>query len=454
MSSRLECCGSIERSLRWTLGLMIVVVLVGLTGAAAWLGRESIEAFIASRLAHDAEALIGRLDTRDRNIGQALPPVYQQPLSGHYFLVRFEDGRELRSRSLWDHPWSIEPLPPGATAVTRTEGPQHQRLLVWRGGYEKQGVAFTVAAAEDISPVVHALWRFLEIGLLVAIVVAASFLWVQRALLRRGFQRLEAVRADLGRLRRGEAVKLQEEVPSEVRPLVREINELIDSWAAHLERSRNALGNLAHALKSPLGLILQHSESDPGGATVAEQANRMRQLIDRELRRARLAGKGAAGRRFAPRRDLDDMVATIRTLYADKALELETRIEAPEHLPLDQEDMLELLGNLLDNAAKWARHRVRVELTVATDLRITIEDDGPGVEPGDAQLIAARGSRLDESVPGHGLGLAIVGDIVRLYGGRLSLDRSPDLGGLAVGVELPLALVADKVSVPSRGAGA
>jgi signal transduction histidine kinase len=449
MFSRAEHGGSIERSLRWTLGVMIVVVVAGLTAAAALVGRESMESFIASRLEHDAEALIARLDIRARDIGRGLPPVYNQPLSGHYFLVRFEDERELRSRSLWDHPWEIKKLPPGATAVTMADGPQDQRLLVWRGGYEKQGVAFTVAAAEDISPVVHALWRFLEVGLLVAFIVAAAFLWVQRALLRRGFQRLETVRSDLGRLRRGEAVKLQEDVPSEVRPLVREINGLIDSWGAHLERSRNALGNLAHALKSPLGLILQHSESDPGAAPVAEQANRMRQLIDRELRRARLAGKGTAGRRFAPRRDLEDMVATIRSLHADKALELETRVEAPEHLPFDQEDMLELLGNLLDNAAKWARRRVRVELVVATDLRVTIEDDGPGVEPADAQLIEARGSRLDESVPGHGLGLAIVGDIVRLYGGRLSLGRSQELGGLAIEVELPLVFVAGEISEPT-----
>jgi signal transduction histidine kinase len=449
MSSRAEGRGSIERSLRWTLGVMIVVVVAGLTTAAALVGRESMESYIASRLEHDAEALIARIDTRSRDIDRGLPPVYNQPLSGHYFLVRFEDGGELRSRSLWDHPWEIKTLPPGATVVTMADGPQDQRLLVWRGGYEKQGVAFTVAAAEDISPVVHALWQFLVIGLLAAIIVAVVFLWAQRALLRRGFQRLETVRADLGRLRRGEAVKLQEDVPSEVRPLVREINELIDSWGAHLERSRKALGNLAHALKSPLGLILQHSESDPGAAPVVEQANRMRQLIDRELRRARLAGKSTAGRRFAPRRDLEDMIATIRSLHADKALELDARVEAPAHLPLDQEDMLELLGNLLDNAAKWARHCVRVELVVATDLRITIEDDGPGVAPADAQLIEARGSRLDESVPGHGLGLAIVGDIVRLYGGSLSLDRSQDLGGLAVGVELPLAFVADKASEPT-----
>lgn len=433
---------------------MIVVVLVGLTGVAAWLGRESMEAFIASRLAHDAEALIGRLDTRGRNIAQALSPIYRQPLSGHYFVIRFEDGHELRSRSLWDHAWSIEPLPPGTTAVTRVKGPQEQRLLVWRGGYEKQGVAFTVAAAEDISPVVHALWRFLEIGMLVAIIVAAVFLWVQRALLRRGFQRLETVRADLGRLRRGEAVKLREDVPSEVRPLVREINELIDSWAAHLERSRNALGNLAHALKSPLGLILQHSESHPGNGPVADQAKRIRQLIDRELRRARLAGKSTAARRFAPRRDLADMVATIRTLYAGKDLELDTRVEAPEHLPFDQEDMLELLGNLLDNAAKWAKRRLRVTLVAKEELRIRVEDDGPGVDPTAAEQIMGRGSRLDESMPGHGLGLAIVGDIVGLYGGGLSLVRSQDLGGLAAVVELPLALAGEEdIDQTSRATG-
>jgi signal transduction histidine kinase len=217
---------------------------------------------------------------------------------------------------------------------------------------------------------------------------------------------------------------------------VRELNQFIDAWRNHLQRSRQALGNLAHALKSPLNLILLHhpeTQKDP----VAEQAVRMRGLIDRELRRARLAGEGSPGRRFRPEQDVSDLVAGVQTLYEDRPLEVCADIDTPETVPYDQEDMLELLGNLTDNAAKWARRQVRISLTWGECLRILVEDDGPGVDAEAVEVLSARGSRLDESIPGHGLGLAIVREIVRLHGGRVGFGRSERLGGFRVCVELP-----------------
>jgi len=215
------------------------------------------------------------------------------------------------------------------------------------------------------------------------------------------------------------------------------MNLLIAAWRAHLGRSRASLGNLAHALKSPLALILQLAGSDRDGA-VREQAERMRTLVDRELKRARLVGGGTPARRFRPTEDVADLVATLSALYADKSIDIATAIRAPQHLPFDQEDMLELLGNLLDNAAKWARGRVRLSLGTTEALHILVEDDGPGVEPAEAGVLLSRGSRLDETTPGHGLGLAIVGDIVRLHGGELRFGRSESLGGLAVAAALPI----------------
>jgi signal transduction histidine kinase len=163
----------------------------------------------------------------------------------------------------------------------------------------------------------------------------------------------------------------------------------------------------------------------------------MRELIDRELRRARLAGGGSPGRCFRPHEDIPDLVAGIRTLYQDRSLEITTEIHAPERLPFDEEDMLELLGNLLDNAAKWARHCVHLGLHWGEDLRVLVEDDGPGVEPAAAKVLSARGSRLDESIPGHGLGLSIVQEVVRMHGGRIDLGRSERFGGFAARIELP-----------------
>lgn len=430
--------GSLERSLQWGLGWLALVVLLSLTGVGVWVGQQTVEQFVAARLAHDAEALIAGLGPSAERIDRPLPPVYSQPFSGHYFLVRLPDDRLIRSRSLWDHPLVLAALPPGETALERREGPQGERLLVWIAGYEKRGQGFTVAIAEDISPLRRGLQSVLWVGAGIALIGVFTLLVVQRWLLRRGFRQIDAVRSDIGRLEVGEIDRLGEEVPAEVGPLVRELNQLIDGWRAHLERSRNALGNLAHALKSPLNLILLH-QAEVRDDLVAAQAERMRELIEHQLRRARLVGDRTPGRRFHPREDIGDLVAGIRTLYADKALDILTDIETPERLAFDQEDMLELSGNLLDNAAKWAHRQVHLSLKGdAKRLRIRVEDDGPGVDAQAAEVLARRGGRLDETKPGQGLGLAIVGDIVRLQGGELVFERSASLGGLAVTLELPI----------------
>ena len=428
--------GSLERSLQWTLGLLVVMVLLSLTGTALWVGRAGAEQFVASRLAHDAEALIAGLDLQRGEVGGPLPPVYNQPFSGHYYWVRFDDGRLRRSRSLWDHQLELGPLSPGMSVIDRHDGPQDQRLLVWRAGFEKQGVAFTIAVAEDLTPLLGMLWRLLWVGVGLSLVGALTLLFVQRWLLRRGFGQVAAVRTDLQRLDAGEIDRLRDDVPEEIQPLVQELNQFIDAWRNHLQRSRQALGNLAHALKSPLNLILLH-HPETGDDPVAEQTIRMRELIDRELRRARLAGEGSPGRRFRPHEEVSDLVAGVQTLYQDRHLEISFDIDTPERLPFDEEDMLELLGNLLDNAAKWARRRVRLSLSWREGLLILVEDDGPGVEPDAAEILATRGGRLDESIPGHGLGLSIVQEIVQVNGGQLRFGRSWSLGGFASTVELP-----------------
>jgi len=427
---------SLERSLQWTLGVLVVVVLLSLTGSALWIGREGAERFVASRLAHDAEALITALDLQSGEVGAPLPPVYSQPFSGHYYWVRLEEGRVQRSRSLWDYPLEVDTLAPGETALELYDGPDEQRLLLWRAGFEKQETRFTVSVAEDLTPLLGTLRLLLWDGVGLSVLGTLILLLVQRWLLRRGFRQVAAVRSDVRRLDAGEIDRLREDVPEEIQPLVRELNQFIDAWRSHLQRSRQALGNLAHALKSPLNLILLHHGEDPDDP-VAEQAARMRELIDRELRRARLAGGGSPGRCFRPHEDIPDLVAGIRTLYQDRSLEITTEIHAPERLPFDEEDMLELLGNLLDNAAKWARHCVHLGLHWEEGLKIQVEDDGPGVEPEAAEVLSERGRRLDESIPGHGLGLSIVHEVVRMYGGWIGLGRSERLGGFTARIELP-----------------
>ncbi len=429
---------SLERELGRLLSGLLLLVLLVLLGIAAWIGRESAMQFALSRLHHDAEAIVANLDVERKRIEGTLSPIYRQPLSGHYYLVRFQDGTELRSRSLWDEPFQVPEAPAERPGYWLAEGPGEQKLLIWQRSYEKAGRRFSIAIAEDVAPLLSAIWRFVWIGVIASLGAVLLMLLAQRWLIRRAFARLDRIRDEVRAVRQGSREEVGTEVPAEVLPVVREFNQLLRTWRRHQERSRNAVGNLAHALKTPLQLILGHGERE-GAPEVTEQARRMQGLIEQELKRARLTGRAAVGRHFSPGDDLEALVETMHSLYHRKALRIETDIRAPDRLHLDQSDLLELAGNLLDNAAKWAEERVRLALEADDErLRLTIEDDGPGIEETERAGLLERGSRLDENRPGHGLGLAIVRDIVELYEGRIHLDNSADLGGLRVRVELPL----------------
>jgi signal transduction histidine kinase len=418
--------------------VLLLVVLLVLLAIAAWIGRESAIQFALSRLHHDAEAIVSNLDVKARRITGTIAPIYHQPLSGHYYLVRFGDGAELRSRSLWDEPFDVPARPAARPRYWLAGGPREQRLLIWERSFEKDGRIFTIAIAEDVAPLLSAIWRFVWIGVLASVGAVLLMLLAQRWLIRRAFARFDRIREEVREVRQGSREDVGTDVPAEVLPVVHEFNQLLRAWRAHQERSRNAVGNLAHALKTPLQLIMAegaHRHDD----RVTEQAKRMQELIEQELKRARLTGRAAVGRHFSPKEDLEALVETMATLYHRKALQIETDIRAPSRLQLDQGDLMELAGNLLDNAAKWARQRLRIELNANdSDLELVIEDDGPGIEEPQRRELLQRGSRLDENRPGHGLGLAIVREIVALYQGSIGFGRSSRLGGLRVEVVLPL----------------
>ncbi len=437
MSLKVEKAPSLERSLSWLLGLLLLLVLVLLLGIAAWIGRESAIQFALTRLHHDAEAIIGGLDVAQHKIVRALPPIYQQPLSGHYYVVRFDDGVELLSRSLWDEQLLVPKTGRQRVSYWLSPGPQGQQLLVRQNTYKKDGRHFSIAIAEDVAPLLSAIQRFIWIGLIASLAAVLLMLLLQRLVIRRAFVRLDAARSEVRAIRGGTLDKLNTDVPAEVLPLVQEFNQLLHAWKRHQERSYNAVGNLAHALKAPLQLILRYGEAN-GDERIVEQARRMQHLVEQELKRARITGQATVGKHFRPKQDIGDLVETIRTLYHHKALEIRTRVDTPSSYPLDQNDMLELVGNLLDNAAKWAEREICLEMQSNGKLIIVLEDDGPGIDPALHEELFNRGSRLDENRPGHGLGLAIVRDIVGLYGGTLELGRSPVLKGLRVSVTLPL----------------
>jgi len=431
-------------SLKTRLALGLSLALLLLLGLQYWLVsgaiRDTAEDYVASRLRHDTESLLAALTWGPAGPALSHPDaIYQRPYSGHYYRVRIGD-QSLRSRSLWDADLPMPAVAVGKVRRLNAEGPQQQPLLVRVAAFRKQGHTVRIAVAEDLSPLRSDLRAFQWRYGLVSVAVAAALLVLQWLLVAMGLRPLKRVRAEIAALERGERDKLSGDVPGEIRPLVAELNHLLAVLDERLERSRNALGNLAHALKTPLTRLFQAAEEphlEPARRDrLLEPARQIQARIDRELKRARLAA-GPPGQRFDPGREIPALIRVLERIHADRALTIHYHGPEPGTAFGDREDLLELVGNLLDNACKWAASEVRVCAALGDGLRLTVEDDGPGVSAERRQALTHRGTRLDESAEGHGLGLAIVGDIVASYSGRITFGVSEDLGGLAVAIALP-----------------
>jgi signal transduction histidine kinase len=277
----------------------------------------------------------------------------------------------------------------------------------------------------------------------VSVLMFAFLVVLQVGIVRFALAPLHRVQQDVGRLERGETEQLSDRVPAEVLPLVREVNRLLALQARRLQRSRSALGNLAHALKAPLTVLTHMANDEHLGAQptlrahMTEQLAAMRTRIDSELRRARVAGGCSPGTMVDVPKEIDALVAAVRMLYRERNLDIACDVDAAARFHGDREDLLELCGNLLDNACKWARSQVRISARRNEGVTLAVEDDGPGCSPEDLKRITQRGVRLDESVEGHGLGLAIASDIAASYGVQLRFDRSENLGGLRARVDFP-----------------
>lgn len=435
---------SLERRLMLALVAALVLVFAGLFWGSVTVVRSISEAYILTRLEHDAEALLAAVGPNPMGVVKLregrITPIYRQPLSGHYYVVTWPDGSLSRSRSLWDESLDIPQVSTGDVVVVHRQGPADQLLQMRVAGYEKNGLRFSIAVAEDLTAMKAEIGRFQLVTLVALAGVLLLIIGVQRIALRRGFRSLDAVRAQMHEISDGARQRLEAMGPVEVRPLTSELNRLLAQVELRLQRSRQALGNLAHALKGPLSVLTRTIDALPVDAAergrLNTQLTRVQTLIDRELKRARFAGEGV-GQFFNPREQLPELIEALQQMYRERDLDIVHGELPAGRLPFDHEDMLELLGNLMDNACKWAKQRVEVQLTRGADLQVRVADDGPGVTSDQYDKLMRRGGRLDEQETGHGLGLAIVKDLVSDYGGEMTFAKSA-LGGLEVSVTLPL----------------
>lgn len=417
--------------------LLLTVMLVG--QGSVWLFDRALREYLSTDLQRETDALLAALTPGPSGLYldlQRVSPDYQRPFSGRYFVLQTTE--RWRSRSLWD-----QRLPLDAEGLQNTlvPGPAGQQLLVHSGRFNKLGETVTISVAMDYEPLLEAFnrarWWIWGLGGL-AVMIA---LLIQQGLLRRALLPLHRARRELAEWRTGQRVVLSDDVPQELLPLVHEINHLGAKVDQIIQRSRKGVGDLGHALKTPLAvtesLVRQAALPAVDKQAITAQLEDIRRQLERALQRSRLAPESQVGTRFHPVQDLPWLIDSLRQVHGERVT-----ISSPELVeaewPFEREDMLELLGNLLDNACKWARSQVRVDWELSAEvLLLRVADDGPGIDPMDRERVLRRGTRLDENVTGHGLGLAIVGDLVEVYEGEVALAESA-LGGLAVQVSLPV----------------
>jgi signal transduction histidine kinase len=433
----------IAASSLWVIGTLAVAgVLLVL------LFRDHIERRFDTALNDHLEELVAASETGPAGAPQLSwqpsDPRFNRPHSGWYWQIEQGGVARAHSVSLWRSRLAVVPRPAGPR-IQDLVGPAGERLraLVMPITLPDLPEPLVYTIAGPVADIDRDVGEFAAKLAATLCVLGLGLLGAVMLQVRYGLQPLQMLRSALGRIRSGATDRLPDAFPGEVQPLVAELNALLNHNATLLERARTQTGNLAHALKNPLTVIRNEAALIEGrqGAVLREQAGAMARQIDWHLTRARAAGAhGVLGAR-APVADIArDLQFSLPLLHRDRPVEIE--LVGLETLVFqgDGQDLEEMLGNLMDNACKWARRLVQVSGR-RTDglLLIAVDDDGPGIaEPCRAEALL-RGRRLDEAKPGVGLGLDIVRDLAALYRGMLTLDRS-ELGGLRARLELPAAI--------------
>lgn len=357
-----------------------------------------------------------------------------------------------RSYSLFD---SALATPPGLVARLRanpgkhvsydTRGPQGEPLRAraqqnWLTG-RKAPVIFL--AGEDRSSVNRDVQGFVAATALMFIALGSGLIIAIVVQVRVGLRPLFNLRNEVSAVRRGKAQHLVGAYPSELTPLAQELNALVEHNQQVVERQRTHVGNLAHALKTPITVMITEASQRPGALAevVTRQADAMQKQVDHHLRRARAAARTQGqGERTSVAEVLDELSRTLQRIFRDKGVVIDWDADDDLHFLGERQDLLEIVGNAVENACKWCRSQVtvRAEATGSERFRLVVEDDGQGLPHDRREEVLRRGTRLDETAPGSGLGLSIIDELARAYDGRLILSDSR-LGGLRLEVDLPCA---------------
>jgi two-component system, OmpR family, sensor histidine kinase PhoQ len=375
-------------------------------------------------------------------------PRLEQPGSGLYAAVLDgQGGVAWRSASTLSAALPLlEPLPAGQQRFERLRNGDAQAFFIQRFGIRwaagSTSHPFTFAVAEDLRPYEaqlqawrHSLWGWLGGA-------AAALLLAQAAVLHWGLRPLRRMAGELRQLQAGAVLRLGGPHPRELQALADNLNRVLDHEHRQQARYRDALGDLAHSLKTPLALM----RAELRGAAVEtalesrldEQIDRMDRAVAYHLQRAASGSAAALAPPLALAEPVRRLTAALRKVHADKAVRVRCDIAPALRVRLDEGDATEALGNLLDNAFKWCRGEVAIAAVVRPDgtLEIDVDDDGPGFDQSIGERVLERGVRADEQVPGHGIGLAVVREIVQAHGGRIELTRSPQ-GGARVRLKVP-----------------
>jgi len=440
---------------------IVLFVFLGLTGLV--LDRafyHSAEESVRERLRGQVFALLAAADFNDQHgrleIEEPLPdPRLSSPQSGLYARV-FSSSADI----IWKSTSAIGLTIPRYTqadvgqwyfeSLQDSSGKHYfsqSFTVVWETSQGQQfRYVFQVLENEgvfnqQVSGFRNALWGWL-------LAVSIILLIAQGVILRWSLKPLRDVAIDLDRVKAGKEDRLSKVYPGEIQGLTTGINTFIDSERAQRDRYRNTLADLAHSLKTPLAVLKagidKETHDEGGSATLHEQIDRMKQIVDYQLQRAAASGRTTLGTSVPLLPNIERLVASLQKVHLEKRIQCDIAIDSQLVFPGEEGDLLELTGNLLENAFKWAKLRIRVSAAAQMSpehekiLRMTVEDDGIGIPLSRRDEVLQRGKRADESVSGHGIGLSVVQDIVNVYGGSLQIDSSKDLGGAKLVVFIPL----------------